>query len=362
LLSDPEYSLPASPIDSGAPAITPDYKDRSTGLVIFGILEIGGGAMAALAIPIALFGAMVSRKATGGGMPMGSLFVTVLAYALASAVLVTLGIGATQAKRWARALNLIVSWVWLIGGSLVTVLIVFIFPSAVGAGLQAAAKQDPNAQVSTAAMAVILTLMIMFLAIFFVAVPLAFLLFYRSGNVEETCKRRDPVERWTDRLPLPILAFGLMASFEAVYYFLQGVAAPLFPFFGRYLTGLPGALAFVVIAALDVYIAVSFFRMKVAGWWVAVLTVLVRLSSAAITFARGNLFQAYSRMGWSQAEIDRLQRNPLFRGGVFLWWSLGFMVVYLGFLLWTKRYFPVDAKTGYTDTHSSLTNRIEPAS
>lgn len=289
------------------------------------------------------------RRAAGPAAPLRSLAVSSLTYVLLAVVLITLGIGATRGRRWAWALNLILSWVWLISGVLITILLVVMLPSGVLAGMRSAAAQNPSAgPVPAGFMAVILTIMIVIASVFLIILPLVFLLFYRSRNVEQTCKHRDPVERWTDRCPLPVLALALLAAAGAVYYVVLGLTTPLFPFFGRYLTGLPGTAAFLIFAAVDAYVAFAFYRLKVMGWWVAMVFMALRLVSSALTARRGNLLEAYSRMGWSHEQLEAISMNPMFRGNSILWWSLAFMVIYLGFLLWLKRYFRAPAPSGYT--------------
>ena len=96
----------------------------------------------------------------------------------------------------------------------------------------------------------------------------------------------------------------------------------------------------LVFAVIDVYIAYSFFRLNVKGWWVALASLGLRIISTAITYARADLFDAYRRLGWSPAQVDMLRNNPAFQAGRFLWISLLFTVLYAGFLIWTKRYFP----------------------
>jgi hypothetical protein len=349
-MEPPVPEAPLAPGPSASPAApSPAYTDRSTGLVVFGIIEIIGGGLAALMVPFMLLGAVLARKGTGE-MPRGGLVMGMLTYGLLAAVLVTLGIGSTMARRWARALNLILSWIWLIAGILVTVALTAFMPSTFLAGMRAAAQQNPNAgDVSTGVMAVILTFIIVFMAIFLIFLPLAFLLFYRSRNVEETCRHRDSVERWTDRRPLPVIAVALLAASGTVYYLLLGFSTPLFPFFGRYLTGARGTIAFLVFAIVDAYVAISFFRLKVAGWWVAVVALTLRMVSSAITIRHADLTEAYSRMGWSQMQLEAMRSNPMFRGGAFLWWSFAFMVIYMGFLLWLKRYFRPAAPPGYPE-------------
>jgi hypothetical protein len=335
---------------------TPDavYQDRSTGLLIFGIVEIIGGLLSLLAIPVMFLGLIIARK-TGGSTPLNRFITLPLIYATLGGALLTLGIGATQAKRWARALNLILSWMWLAVGTLVTVMLVFVLPGTTLAAMREGAARNPGGVTPPAGvMAVILTLMIAFMAVFLVVLPLVFLLFYRSRNVELTCKNRDPRQRWTDRLPLPVIAYGFLASFGALYSLVAAVARPLFPFFGRYLTGLPAGTLLVAFALLDAVIAVQFFRRKVAGWWLALATLGLRMSSGLLTAMRGNFLDAYSRLGWSAHQLETMRRNPMLHGPGLVLWTLSFTILYFGLLLWTKRYFRAVTPQSYTESIGPL--------
>jgi hypothetical protein len=357
----PPSATGALPPATSAPPAT--YQDRSTGLLVFGILEIAGGALAALMIPFMLLGMVLGQKAAGGAVPLRSVIPSAITYAIAAVILVTLGIAAIQARRWAWALNLILSWIWLIAGVLITGLMIFILPSGFLAGMKTASAQNPNAPpLSPAVAAVIVTLMIVLFAVFFVLLPLAFLLFYRSRNVEETCRHRDPVERWTDRRPLPVIAVGLLAAVGSLYYLVISFTAPLFPFFGRYLTGVPGGIGCLAVALVDVFIAVAILRLKIVGWWVAVIALIIRIASAAITYARADLMQAYARLGWSSDRLAAVSNNPLLRSHAFLWVSLLFMILYFGFLLWLKRYFRPAAPPGYTGMSNLTSTPIQPGS
>jgi hypothetical protein len=317
------------------------YKDRSTGLTVFGIIEIILGALAALMVPLMLLGAAFSRRIASGSMPAGTYVSSICAYTSVAVVLVTLGIGSIQARRWAWALNLIVSWYWLIAGVAGTVAMTVFMPRIFSASFQQAAAQTPNAPpLSTGVLSVILTFVIVFLSFFLVILPLAFLLFYRRKDVEETCKRRDSVERWTDRCPLPVLGASLLLGSSAVYFLLMAVTTPFIAFFGKYLTGLPGAAVLVVMAGIDGFVAVALYRLRLAGWWIAVSVLVLRIISAIITFRRGDLFQAYSKMGWSDSQVQQMRANPAFRSGTaFLWWTVVFMLLFLGYLIWIKRFF-----------------------
>lgn len=322
-------------------SVPPGYRDRSTGLTLFGVLQIILGVLAALMVPLALLGAFLSRLAPGGAMHPRQYVSGIATYIFAAVALLTLGIGSVQAKRWAHALTLVTSWYWLMIGVLVTVLLTATLPVTMKTAL-AQAQQNASGQVSglsTGIVAVVLTMIIVFAAIFLIVIPIAFVAFYGRKDVAETCRHRDPVERWTDRTPLPVLGASVVLFVGALYMLVIGITTPLFPFFGRYLTGVPGTACFACFAVLDAYLAVALYRLRSSGWWIAFVTLVARLISGAFTYARADIMQAYSKMGFSDAQLRILNSNPMFRSHVILWWSLFSMIALFAYLIWLKRYF-----------------------
>src|SRR5882757_285048 len=109
-----EQNPAAPPIESVPP---PAYKDRSSGLVIFGILTLLLGCLAGLFVPLMLFGQMMAAKAPNAPpVNHATMLPGVAVYVLLAVALIWLGIGSIKARRWARALLLIFSWSWLIMG------------------------------------------------------------------------------------------------------------------------------------------------------------------------------------------------------------------------------------------------------
>jgi hypothetical protein len=324
----------------------PAFNDRGTGLIVFGVFQIILGLLAALMVPFVALGAFMSRLAPGGAMRPGQFISGVASYAFIAAALIALGIGSVQAKRWARALTLVTSWYWLITGALITVLLTAMLPVVMRTALAQAQHNAPGGplpEISTGVMAVILTLIIIFAAFFLVLVPIAFLVFYSRKDVLETVRRRDPLERWTERTPLPVLGASVVLAIGAVYLLLVGVTTPVFPFFGRYLTGLAGSACFLVMAGIDTYLAIALFRLQSSGWWLAAVAVPIRMVSMALTYAKADMMLAYSKMGMSDAQLKMVNSDPMIRSHVILWWSLISMVLLFGYLLWLKRYFEAPA-------------------
>jgi len=332
--------MPQAPAPIAPP---PAFTDRSTGLLIFGIIQIILGLLAALMIPFAMLGAFMSRLVPGAaGMRPGQVVSGIVTYAVIAAALITLGVGSVQAKRWARALTLVTAWYGLIMGSLITILLTAVLPVSMRSVMAQAQQNSPDAAspgLSAAVVAIIVTLIIVFVAFFLIVVPLALVIFYGRKDVDLTCRHRDPVERWTDHTPLPVLGASAVLFIGAFFLLSAGITTPIFPFFGRYLTGIAGAGCFFAFAALDLYLSVALFRLRIAGWWIAVVAALVRIVSMALTYGRADLMRAYSKMGMSGSELQMLNSTPLFRSHVILWWGLLSGILLFGYLLFLKRYF-----------------------
>jgi hypothetical protein len=322
----------------------PAYRDRGTGLVVFGVAQIILGLLAALVVPLIALSAFIARLAPGGTMPFAQVISGAIFYAFIAALLLALGIGSVRMKRWARALTLVTSCYWLILGTLGTVWLTAALPVAMKTALaqaQRTSAETSSPEITTGVMAVIITVMIVFFALFLVVVPIAFVIFYSRDDVAETCRHRDPVARWTDRAPLPVLGASVAFFALSLRGLITGVTAPMFPFFGHYLTGIPAAAVLLAFAALDLYLAVALLRLRLSGWWIAIITSSLRTLAVAFSYSRAGLMQAFSKMGWSDEQINTLNSSPLLRSRVSLWWSIILMVAFFGYLLWLKRYFKI---------------------
>jgi len=272
-----------------------DYRDRSTGLVIFGAAEILVGLACASLIPLTIATAALSPI-----VDLGVLLPTLALYGLIAAVFVALGVGSIRARRWAVALTLSLSWVWLITGVATMVLSWSLLPGfwfslGTASGLDAEAAQ---------VVAIIINL---FLGVIYVALPGSLVLFYRSPDVITTCRSRDSRPDWTDRCPQRLLAL-------TVAYALGGlsiVAVPaygfVFPFFGRVLSGAAGAVCWVVVLVLSGALAWGTSRREPWAWWTAMAAACIGGVSSAITFAvidPGDLFRIEGLLAEQRSLIE----------------------------------------------------------
>lgn len=316
----------------------PAYKDRSTGLLVFGILTLLLGCLAGLFVPLMLFGQMMAAKAPNAPPVNHAVMLPGMAvYGLLAVALVWLGIGSLKARRWARALLLIFSWSWLIMGICMTAVIPFVMSKAF-ANLPPNAKTGQPAMPPGAITGMVIG-MTLFFFVAFVLVPALWIFFYGSRHVKATCEARDPVTRWTDACPLPVLALCLwtwLAVPMMLVMPLTGLA--VMPCFGVFVSGLPGALFCLVIAAVWGVAGWWLYRLDVRGWWLILTAMVLFMVSALLTYAHHDIIEMYQLQGLPQAQIDQIQKMGLFTGNRMSWFTALFTLPFLGYLLFIKKY------------------------
>ena len=272
-----------------------DHRDRSTGLVVFGATEILIGLACASLIPLTIATASLSPV-----IDPRVVLPSLVLYGLIAAVFIILGVGSIRARRWAVALTLSLSWVWLITGVGTMALSWWLLPELWYSLGAASGLDDAAAKV----VAIAITL---FLGVIYVVLPGAFILFYRSPNVVATCRSRDFQPDWTDRCPQRLLAL-------TVAYALGGlsiVAVPAygfaFPFFGRVLSGPAGAVCWVIVFVLSAALAWGTSRREPWAWWTALVAAGIGGVSSAVTFAvidASDLFQIEGLLAEQRALIE----------------------------------------------------------
>lgn len=314
-----------------------EYKDRRAGLIVMGSLEIVLGVLSAVMVPVIILIATIDPQLSGG-QNRQIIGATLTVYGSLAVALVWLGTGSILCRRWARALLLILSWSWLIAGIFsVIVFLVFARTQVAGAVGDSAAK-------------LVMAFTEIFQAIFMVAVPGAMVLFYKSRHVKATCEARDPVARWTDFCPLPVLATSLWLGIGAISL----LAAPLWsrslvPLFGFLITGTQGTLILLVCAAAWFYLAWATYRLRIAGWWMTLLVFALSFASVLTTLFKVDLVEIYRQMGYSEQVIEQMRRLSFLTGKIMAWWTLLLFVLFLVYLVWIKKYFQKESGSAPRD-------------
>jgi hypothetical protein len=328
----------ATPVD---PTITP-YKDRSTGLTVFGSLTILLGCLAFLLILVMMAGMLAAARATNAQsphspLPLTAMLPAIMVYGVVGVSLVWLGIGSILARRWARALLLIFSWGWLFMGLFAVIGMSFFVPKFIASASGAPATHHglPSSTIIG-----VMVFMFLFLGVFFIIVPAVWIFFYNSRHVKATCESRNPLTAWTDACPLPVLALCLWLCFTVPMMLLMPVMGHgVMPFFGMFLSGAAGTVFCLVLAVVWAYAAWLLYKMDVRGWWLILVAMLVFMMSSVLTYAQHDMTEMYQRMGYPQSQIDMMRKSGLLTGNRMNWFMILSMVPFLGYLVFVKKYF-----------------------
>jgi hypothetical protein len=305
------------------------YKNRRAGLVVFGILQIALGLLAALMSLFMVVGALAGNAAGPEAPPPRVMAPTALLYFAVAVMFVVLGIGSIRARRWARAIILALSWMWLIVGGMSSIGFVAMSPHMFDALPQEQASMKP----------VIIGCMSVFFGLFFIVLPLVFVLFYRGPNVRATVEAVDAVPRWTDGMPLPLLVFAFWMLSGALSMMFAGAIYTAFPLGPWMLHGVSSLVLMLAIAGVTVFIGLGSLKRMRAAWWTALVLLVVGVVYGAAFMRKIDVASWYKAMSMPmdprQLEmVQSMVSSPFF----FLWMAV-MWALYLGLLLYVRRYF-----------------------
>lgn len=323
------------------PPLATPYKDRKTGLNVFGALLIALGAFIALSTLFTVLAFMLSslRPQIAMTIDRRTLLMSLGTNGAIATGLVTLGIGSIRARRWARALCLCLGWIGVIFGVFGLISISFSMPVFDETLRQSFAQQG---QEMPPFMPVVMKVMMVATSVlFYILIPLALILFYRSENVRLTCAARDPVPRWTDRCPVPVLAVVLLQLFGALsMLIILPIYGGVFPLFGTIVNGAIAYAIYVVLLAIHIYAARGFYLRQIKAYWVYFGLAVVGAVNGLLLLSRGQLIVVYEQMGFPEKQLKQMETMlPLFQSTGFLLLSVTSIAALLGYLLWLRRFF-----------------------
>jgi hypothetical protein len=110
------------------------------------------------------------------------------------------------------------------------------------------------------------------------------------------------------------------------------------PFFGTLLTGLPGMLFCLCLAAFWGYCAWLLYKLDARGWWLILIAMIVFGVSTVLTYTRHDVIEIYQLMGYPQEQIDQIQKTGLLTGNRMAWMMSFSMVPFLGYIFFIKKY------------------------
>jgi hypothetical protein len=227
-----------------------------------------------------------------------------------------------------------VSWFWLVSGVFGMAMVSTFLPKMM--------DQMPKPPGTTSeVMEIAQGCAFFFFAVFYLILPGIFVSVYGSQSVRATFERRDPVPRWTDRCPTPVLGLSFLLAYGA-FAMLLGTMMPGLPVFGFMVGGASTVLCLGLAGVLG-FLALAVYRLRPWAWWTAFLVWLLGAASAVTFLVQGfDRQKFYRQMGLPADQIAMFEKMGVFN---FLQTPemLGLVGVSiagsLAYLLWVKKHF-----------------------
>ena len=311
-----------------------NYKDRHIGLIVYGILIIIVGCLSGLAALLILAIPLLPNL-SGQELPsMRFMLPGILLYGGLSVTLIWLGIGSTLCRRWARTLLLVLGWFWLGLGLVMMINMAFMMPMIL-------AQQHPGVEkIPPALKTFIMMTSAVFESIIYVIIPAAIAFFYKSPHVKATCEARNPATPWTDACPTPVLALSVFTAFSAL---MVAIMLPSFngvvPFFGTYLTGLPGMGVMLIVVITYAFASRACYKLQLRGWWALVIVYGLSTTSFLITYVVSGVFRMYELIGFPASQLASLKAMNTLQSPMMWVMSVIVTIPIIGYIVFTKRYF-----------------------
>lgn len=306
-----------------------NFKNRKNWIAFFGVAEI---IMGLLLIVITLFQFVLvlglsSKNISMPEINLYGIFFSVLMYFSLGVINIVLGIGVILLKKWARDLNLILSWGWLIIFVFSLIGVIFIIPM----------FKDTNQNFST----IIILIPIIIVFLIFISIPAIFVRFYSGKNVNSTFNYFDTKARWTEKIPLPVLTVVIILAMSPISIVMKLLYYPYFPLFGYLIVGVPALILNLGIAVFYLFLAKGFYQLKKWAWNALTGFITFLGITGGITLYKLGLIGFYEKLGMKEESIVQL-KNINFPNSSFLVIMLISTSLMIGYLLFIKKYFDMN--------------------
>lgn len=326
-------------------------KDHSTGLIVFGTLEI---VLGILAFSVAMFLLILVSAAGLGGMKASHFWLVMGLLFYLTAWLIVIGLGSIKAQRWARMLALVGSWVTIFFGTLVLALLLYILPGACDL------LTDSGVLSPSSAVAVLTFFIIMFFLLQLV-MPMVAIAFYNLRGVQGTCERLNPDPCWTDRCPLPLLAMGFISVLGSLSVVLGSSINYVVFLFGKVLVGWKGFAVVLPVAVVCGYVGWGAFSRKMHAWWAAYGIIVIVSASMMLTFSEIDMHTLYTAMGYQAEQIVQLNQMHLLDPAVLNVTTCIWGIMASVYLVWVRDCFRPERKTADVKSYRRLKAEEEAA-
>ena len=148
-----------------------------------------------------------------------------------------------------------------------------------------------------------------------------------------------------------LLVFGIFELLLGLFFVLKlalGAVALLLivprfggvlPVFNWLITGPLAIAGYAAFAVFLVYSAYGLYRLRLKIYWMYVTVAVVAASSSGVGLISGTYLRLYRRLDLPETQVNQLEQLSLLHSPSLPWYCVFISLVYLGYLLWIRKYF-----------------------
>ncbi|MGD8855951.1 MAG: hypothetical protein PVG33_06460 [Chloroflexota bacterium] len=228
-----------------------------------------------------------------GSLMFGNITVQIAGYYFIALICIPLGYGHLRLQRWVRPAGEILLIDWLVLGLPLTL---------VALAMLLTSKDLPMAA---------LPLLVIIFLLLYPLLPVGLLLLYRSRRVRILFEREGSGPAVLEGKPLAHLVLSSLLAFFTLFLHGSLLFNGAFPFFGRYLFDFPGLLSTQSAILVLIVVAWGIFRGRPWAWWAALVTLVLMILTATVTFLLTTPADLFAGMHLAETEREILVNVPL---------------------------------------------------
>ncbi len=233
------------------------------------------------------------------GFGVGSVWFAILvahnlAYYILAAMLLPLGIGSIRLRHWALPLSRLYLWLWLAGGIILLINLLFLYPVVYGSNIDSA----------TATLRFLLVVGIA--ALFMFILPVLLLWFYHGEKVEAVFRTKDPRVYRINQSPMPVLLLLIINGCMILAFHLAIFLQTIFPLFGNLIWGRQAVYILAFCILLFVVISFGVWERRKWAWWLSLFAYSALTLSCLLTFGNSSVPEILNQMRLPAYEMEFL--------------------------------------------------------
>ena len=228
-----------------------------------------------------------------GSFLFGVIAVQIVLYYLMALILIPLGWGHLKRQSWVPKVSAVLLRTWLVAG--IPLLLFFLFM------LISFKEPSPGFVVFSLLVCVLL----------YPVVPVSLIRFYESRHVSDIFHAGGKNDSRINSFPPSMLVTVILYSGGILFFHILLLYRGIFPFFGTWLTDLPGFAMTILSIFFLALLAAGTLKRKIWAWWLSVTGIAAFMISSGLSLVSGDIQSLVRVLKFPETEAGMFMNMPL---------------------------------------------------